>query len=116
MAGFFKSLLNKFSSKPDIDWDELEAALIAGDLGPRLAIQIVDDLKAQGRKIAGAGQRRTARGLLHQGSVAAGCRLPEELAAAMAETVSRKDFEPDPAWLAEKISTRYSGDGWTSRR
>ena len=53
MAGFFKSLINKFSSQPDIDWDELEAALIAGDLGPRLAIQIVDDLKAQGRKIAG---------------------------------------------------------------
>lgn len=75
-----------------------------------------DVLDATGRKIAGAGQRRTARGLLHQGSVAAGCRLPEELAAAMAETPLRKDFEPDPGWLAEKIATRYSGDGWTSRR
>ena len=32
MAGFFKSLISKFS-KPDFDWDELEAALIAGDLG-----------------------------------------------------------------------------------
>jgi fused signal recognition particle receptor len=53
MAGFFKSLISKFSGKPDIDWDELEAALIAGDLGPRLAMQIIDDLKAQGRKIAG---------------------------------------------------------------
>ena len=53
MAGFFKSLISKFSGKPDIDWDELEAALIAGDLGPRLAMQIMDDLKAQGRKIAG---------------------------------------------------------------
>ena len=27
MAGFFKSLISKFSGKPDIDWDELEAAL-----------------------------------------------------------------------------------------
>ncbi len=53
MAGFFKSLISKFSGKPDIDWDEFEAALIAGDLGPRLAMQIMDDLKAQGRKIAG---------------------------------------------------------------
>ncbi len=52
MAGFFKSLIAKFS-KPDIDWDELEAALVAGDLGPKLAMQIVDELKAQGRKLNG---------------------------------------------------------------
>ncbi len=52
MAGFFKSLIAKFS-KPDFDWDELEAALIAGDLGPKLAIQIVDDLKGQGRGLNG---------------------------------------------------------------
>ncbi len=52
MAGFFKSLLQRFT-KPDIDWDDLEAALIAGDLGPRLALQIVDDLKDQGRKLHG---------------------------------------------------------------
>ena len=61
MAGFFKSLISKFSGKPDIDWDELEAALIAGDLGPRLAMQIMDDLKAQGRKIAGDDIVATAR-------------------------------------------------------
>jgi fused signal recognition particle receptor len=61
MAGFFKSLISKFSGKPDIDWDELEAALIAGDLGPRLAMQIIDDLKAQGRKIAGDDIVATAR-------------------------------------------------------
>ncbi|MDB6075602.1 MAG: Fused signal recognition particle receptor, partial [Verrucomicrobiaceae bacterium] len=52
MAGFFKSLITKFS-KPDFDWDELEGALISGDLGPKLAMQIVDELKGQGRKLSG---------------------------------------------------------------
>ena len=52
MAGFFKSLIAKFS-KPDFDWDELEAALVAGDLGPKLAMEIVDDLKGQGRALNG---------------------------------------------------------------
>lgn len=52
MAGFFKSLLQRFT-KPDVDWDELEAALIAGDLGPRFATRVVDELQAQGRKLHG---------------------------------------------------------------
>lgn len=52
MAGFFKSLLQRFT-KPDIDWDDLEAALIAGDLGPRFATRVVDELQAQGRKLHG---------------------------------------------------------------
>lgn len=60
MAGFFKSLLQRFT-KPDIDWDELEAALVAGDLGPRLALRIVDDLKSQGRKLHGADIVQVAR-------------------------------------------------------
>jgi fused signal recognition particle receptor len=61
MAGFFKNLIAKFSGKPDVDWDELEAALIAGDLGPRLAMQIVDDLRDQGRKLQGADIVQVAR-------------------------------------------------------
>ncbi len=60
MAGFFKSLLQRFT-KPDIDWDELEAMLIAGDLGPRLALQIVSDLKSQQRKLHGADIVQVAR-------------------------------------------------------
>ncbi|MFN0080849.1 MAG: signal recognition particle-docking protein FtsY [Prosthecobacter sp.] len=53
MAGFFKSLLQRFT-KPDIDWDDLEASLIVGDLGPRLALQIVEDLKSRQRTLHGA--------------------------------------------------------------
>ena len=50
MAGFFKKLIQRFT-KADIDWDELEAQLIAGDLGAKLAAQIVDELKDQARKL-----------------------------------------------------------------
>lgn len=50
MAGFFKKLLQRFT-KADIDWDDLEHQLIAGDLGAKLSLQIVEDLKAQARKL-----------------------------------------------------------------
>ncbi|WP_256200039.1 signal recognition particle receptor subunit alpha [Verrucomicrobium spinosum] len=50
MAGFFKKLIQRFT-KADIDWDDLEAQLIAGDLGAKLSMQIVDDLKDQARKL-----------------------------------------------------------------
>jgi fused signal recognition particle receptor len=60
MAGFFKSLIQRFT-KPDIDWDELEATLIAGDLGPKLALRIVADLQAQQRQLHGADIVQVAR-------------------------------------------------------
>jgi len=60
MAGFFKSLLQRFT-KPDIDWDDLEASLIAGDLGLRLALQIIDDLKSRQRTLHGADIVQVAR-------------------------------------------------------
>jgi lipoate-protein ligase A len=75
-----------------------------------------DVLAAEGRKIAGAGQRRTVRGLLHQGSVATGRPVPERLAAFLSGTVVVADLAPDPDWLGERIATRYAGDGWSGRR
>ena len=53
MAGFFKKLINKITNKAEIDWDELEADLIASDLGARLTMTIVDELQGLGRKISG---------------------------------------------------------------
>ena len=50
MAGFFKKLLQRFT-KPDIDWDDLEHQLISGDLGAKLAMKIVDELRAQQRQL-----------------------------------------------------------------
>ncbi len=61
MAGFFKRLYNKITNKAEIDWDDLEADLIAGDLGVRLAVEIVDDLKDLGRKISAEDVVQTTR-------------------------------------------------------
>ena len=44
MAGFFKKLFTKFSRSSRIDWDELEADLVAADIGIRRAMGIVDQL------------------------------------------------------------------------
>jgi len=52
MAGFFKKLINKVTNRAEVDWDELEADLIASDLGARLTMTIVDELKDLGRKIS----------------------------------------------------------------
>lgn len=49
--GFFKSLFNKITNRAEIDWEEIEADLIAADLGVRGAMEIVDELKDLGRKI-----------------------------------------------------------------
>ena len=45
MAGFFKKLFTKFSRSSRIDWEELEAELVAADIGIRRAMCIADQLK-----------------------------------------------------------------------
>jgi lipoate-protein ligase A len=74
-----------------------------------------DVLDAAGRKLAGAGQRRTARGLLHQGSVA-GKVCPEALANALATVVVSRDFAPDQEWIPETVAVRYGSAVWHARR
>jgi fused signal recognition particle receptor len=63
MAGFFRNLLAKITgtSTEEVDWDRLEAQLISGDLGPRLAVRIVEDLKKMGRKLNGQDIVQVAR-------------------------------------------------------
>lgn len=51
MAGFLRSLYHKISNTAEIDWDELEAGLVAADLGPRLVMQLVDELQGLGRQV-----------------------------------------------------------------
>lgn len=77
-----------------------------------------DVLDAGGGKIAGAGQRRIQRGLLHQGSVVVpGRMLPAEgLARRLAGDVTERDFKPDPGDLAERIARRYGSAAWMTRR
>ncbi|MDA7930996.1 signal recognition particle receptor subunit alpha, partial [Akkermansiaceae bacterium] len=52
MAGFFKKLINRITNTAEIDWDDLEAELISGDLGVRLSLEIVEELKGLGRKVS----------------------------------------------------------------
>ncbi|MEI6655394.1 MAG: signal recognition particle-docking protein FtsY [Verrucomicrobiota bacterium] len=52
MAGFFKSLFNKITNRAEIDWDDIEADLIASDLGVRLTTRIIDELRGLGRTIS----------------------------------------------------------------
>ena len=51
MAGLFKRLYNKLVDKAEIDWDELEADLIAADLGMRMTSEVMGDLRQLGRSV-----------------------------------------------------------------
>jgi lipoate-protein ligase A len=81
-----------------------------------------DIVGAGGAKLAGAGQRRTKRGLLHQGSVAAACD-PEKshararrLAACLADDWHVTDLLPPQVWIDKKVLDRYGSLPWTARR
>lgn len=75
-----------------------------------------------GAKLAGAGQRRCRRGLLHQGSVAAGCDMAggslraRRFAGRLARDVSWVEVEPPQAWIADKVASRYASAAWTAGR
>ena len=75
-----------------------------------------DVLDAAGKKIAGAGQRRTTRGLLHQGSVAGMECHAETVAQALANQISPREYTPDSAWIAETVASRYGCPVWHQRR
>ncbi|MBC8003300.1 MAG: hypothetical protein H7X97_12005 [Opitutaceae bacterium] len=82
-----------------------------------------DLLGADGRKLAGAGQRRSRAGLLHQGSVAAACddnahstQRAEDFAARISKEWTNFPLQPDSQDLAGRISVRYARDEWTNRR
>ena len=68
------------------------------------------DLLCQGGKIAGAGQRRTRQGILHQGSVMAESADLAELARYLSEEV----IEWIPA-IEEQLNPRYESDAWRDR-
>lgn len=78
-----------------------------------------DLIDAVGSKIAGAGQRRTRSGMLHQGSVA----LPldaaesalrgERFAARLAGSFETIGFNPADDVIAERVARRYGNPAWT---
>lgn len=90
--------------------------------GVCFAAPVQFDVVADGRKVAGAAQRRLKRGLLHQGSVLlpVDAKLNGELQsgfeAALGAVFER--FEPPPALLAlaEKLrAEKYATTAWTER-
>ena len=58
--GLFKNIIDRFRGS-DVDWDDLEETLIAGDLGIRLTTELVDKLQS-------------TKGLKDAEAVAAACR------------------------------------------
>jgi lipoate-protein ligase A len=75
-----------------------------------------------GLKLAGAGQRRTRSGLLHQGSVAApanpsiSTKRAELFAGCLAKQWTAICLEPPTELMARKIDQRYGRQAWTGRR
>lgn len=76
-----------------------------------------DLLDAAGRKVAGAGQRRSSRGLLHQGSVALDVDrgLGERLVGHLAERFGAFGGRVDAAEIAARAA-RYRAPDWLGRR
>ncbi|MES2659152.1 MAG: hypothetical protein V4689_11085 [Verrucomicrobiota bacterium] len=78
-----------------------------------------DLLGVDGRKLAGAGQRRSKSGLLHQGSVAVET-ISNARAVNFATRLSRTWEEmvrfPDSEDLGARIHARYARDEWMNRR
>ncbi len=77
-----------------------------------------DLLGAGGDKVAGAGQRRTARGLLHQGSLAlkGDDDLGRRLAGFLAREVRATAIRVDERRVGELALKRYAAIEWRDRR
>jgi len=81
---------------------------------------VTSDLVVDGRKIAGAAQRRGRFGLLHQGSVQ-GITLREDLAERFAASLASEITEMHYTRaihdeIARLVATRYGTDQWLKRR
>jgi lipoyl(octanoyl) transferase len=78
------------------------------------------DVLLNGRKIAGAAQRRTRRGLLHQGSIQnvdLGNGLVERFASELSEACVEEKIPNELLDRAEKIAeTKYATEAWLRRR
>ena len=96
------------------------AAVDEGDAPACFAHPVVADVLVAGRKVAGAAQRRSRHGLLHQGSVQ-GVTWSDDLVFRLAARLSEQVFSPIiPATLlaaaAELASAKYSTPSWLERR
>ncbi len=81
---------------------------------------VVADVLEAGRKIAGAAQRKTRGGLLHQGSIQRGDldqKFRDNFAAELSNNVSQEQTNADVlAKAGELASEKYSTTDWMRRR
>jgi lipoate-protein ligase A len=82
-----------------------------------------DLIGPNGQKLAGAGQRRSRQGLLHQGSVAVKChdtvvsqKRSEDFAGRLASEWEKTSLHPETDDIAQRVAARYAGESWTNRR
>jgi lipoate-protein ligase A len=78
------------------------------------------DVMLNGRKIAGAAQRRTRNGLLHQGSIQdvdLGNGLAEKFAQALCEKCGERKIDNDALKRARELADqKYGTDAWLRKR
>lgn len=72
-----------------------------------------DLLGDDGAKLAGAGQRRTRRGILHQGSVVATEGALDGLGSFLSETC--ESHEPNETMIWAQMAVKYASKGWLAR-
>jgi lipoate-protein ligase A len=81
---------------------------------------VVYDLVADnGKKIAGAGQRRGKQGLLHQGSLQVSGLAEgrgERLASMLSKEVNRISLEPNVSWMEERCESVYRNRSWSEKK
>jgi len=98
-------------------------ARMAGEAGEKVSQSCFEnpvrhDVLAGGTKIAGAAQRRTRAGLLHQGSVQ-GVALPPDFGARFAARLAAavRPFAPDlPPEAMDLAARKYASRSWLERR
>jgi len=102
-----------------------ERVELARDQSPKLsevcfANPVRADIMLNGRKVAGAAQRRTRAGLLHQGSIQRvdlGNGLAERFARELSNVRSEESLDKSLLERAEKIAEqKYATQNWLQRR
>ena len=104
---------------------ETRAVTLASAAAPKIsdacfANPVEADVLLDGRKIAGAAQRRTRAGLLHQGSIQCDTLPPtfrEEFTRALCPAFERRDLSRELLARAEQIAReKYARRDWLHRR
>jgi lipoyl(octanoyl) transferase len=100
---------------------ELVSETVSGGDGFCFQSPVLHDLvDAEGRKLAGAGQRRGRQGLLHQGSLQVRGNVlgdrADHFSSLLAETVAAAIVVPDAAWIQDRCEKVYGNSRWNRKR